>query len=369
MKPIRILHVFASLDRGGAETMIMTIYRKIDKEKIQFDFIVNDQKEEYAYESEIKSLGGKIYRMPEFKLYNYFSYKKKWSKLLSEHSEWKIIHGHHTTPACIYLSVANALDRVTIAHSHIAGGDKSLKNLVKKLLRRPLSNTADYLFACSELAAKWMFGKNNERVTIINNSIETEKFIFNIENRVSLRKKLNLNDKFVIGHVGRFHEQKNHAFLLDIFYKVLKKKDNAILLLVGDGELRTLIEDKVRKLGIEDKVIFTGVRSDIPDLLQVMDVFVFPSLYEGLGIVLIEAQTAGLKCFTSDKVVPNEAKVTNLLEYISLKKSPGYWAEAIINANDGYKRISMDKVVKDTGYDVEENVKWLQNFYLSLTES
>ncbi|WP_174734328.1 glycosyltransferase family 1 protein [Mesobacillus harenae] len=363
MKPLRILHVLASLDRGGAEAMIMNIYRKIDRNKIQFDFVVNDRDESYSYEAEIKSLGGRIYRVPRYKITNYYFYKREWEKLISQHPEWKIIHGHHTSPAFIYLSIAKSLNRLTIGHSHIAGGEHTLKSYIKFLMRYPLRYIADYLFACSESAAKWMYGKRSNESQVLNNAIDAKKYVFSEQIRTLKRKELKIEDKFVIGHIGRFQTQKNHLFLIDIFNAVHDKYNNSILLLVGDGELRPFIEKRIKELGLIDSVIFTGVRSDIPDLLQAMDLFLFPSLYEGLGIVSIEAQAAGLHTIVSD-TIPQDAYLTNLIESISLQDSKEKWAEKILKYTTGYNRKNTYEQIKSKGYDIEATSMWIQRFYL-----
>ena len=363
MEPIRVLQVFASLDRGGAETMIMNIYRKIDRTKVQFDFVVNEQESVYSYEDEIKELGGRIFHVPKYNIINYLSYKRAWKDLLSAHPEWKIIHGHHTSSAFVYLQVAKARNRVTIAHSHTAGRESSLKSNIKVLLRYPLRYIADFLFACSELAAKWMFGKYYTSAYIINNAIDAQKFSFRENIREVKRKELGIENKFVIGHIGRFQTQKNHKFLIDVFKIIHSRNNNAVLLLVGDGELRQTIIEKVENLGLSDNVIFTGVRSDIPELLQAMDVFVFPSLYEGLGIAVIEAQAAGLHCIVAD-TIPKEAYITDLIESIPLTEKEDIWAERILKYNNGYNRQNTYEEVKSKGYDIYETTRWLEEFYL-----
>lgn len=366
--PIRVLHVFASLDRGGAETMIMNIYRKIDRSKIQFDFVVNERAQTYQYESEIKSLGGRIYKIPSYNILQHVSYKNVWFNLLSHHPEWKIIHAHHTSTAFIYLSIANALQRITIAHSHISGGEKTIKSFIKYGVRYPLRYIAQYQFACSKVAGNWMFGKKFHHVSILKNAIDVDRFLFHETTRKQKREQLNVADKFVIGHIGRFEKQKNHSFLIDIFKTVCARNPNTVLLLVGDGHLRPIIEDKVKASGLSDHVIFTGVRSDVPALLQAMDVFVFPSLYEGLGIVTIEAQAAGLPCIVSE-VIPEEAHITPFIQAIPLKCSPQYWAERIVPYMTGYSRKNTYEAIRAGGYDINDTALWLEKFYWSKVET
>ena len=364
-EPIRILQVFASLDRGGAEAMIMNLYRKIDKEKIQFDFVVNDRDTEYAHEKEITDLGGRIFRVPRFKLFNYSTYKKAWINLFENHPEWEIVHGHHTSPAFIYLSVAKRKKRLTIAHSHIAGTEKNIKSYSKKLMRLPLRYISDYLFACSDKASKWMFGNRSKKAHLINNSIDSAVFSYDECIRNKARKNLGIEDRFVIGHIGRFQTQKNHNFLIDVFYEVRKKNSHAVLLLIGDGDLRSSIKKKVESQGLEGSVLFLGVRSDIPELLLAMDMFLFPSLYEGLPVTLMEAQASGLKILASDTIT-NEVAITDNVEFMSLNSSAEVWADRIMKYSNGYERKDTSQEIVSAGYDIKSTAKWYENFMLKL---
>jgi glycosyltransferase involved in cell wall biosynthesis len=360
----RVLQVFSRMDRGGAESMIMNYYRKIDKTKLQFDFLVHTN-ERCAFDEEIELLGGRIYHLPKYSIKNHFDYKNKIRTFLYSHPEHKIIHGHYFTISAIYLKIAKKMDRICIAHSHTALNEVSVKHLIFKLLIAPLRYLADYKLACSKLAGKWMFGSNNNKVIILKNAIDVNKFVFDKIVRNNLRKEFKIEDKFVVGHIGRFFHPKNHNFLIQIFQKITLINDDAVLLLVGDGELREQIENKVQKLGLKDKVIFTGVRTDIPELLQAMDVFLLPSFYEGLPVTLVEAQAAGLKVFASDTIT-TEIAITDNITFLSLQKSTEFWAEKINNANVGYERKGIKKEIIDAGYDVEDSAKWLENFYLSI---
>lgn len=365
-QPIRVLQVIGQMDRGGAETMIMNLYREIDRTKIQFDFVVHtDQK--CAYDDEIMSLGGKIYSLPRFNGINIVKYQKAWKNFLSKHSEYKIIHGHLGSTAAIYLNVAKKYGLFTIAHSHNTSNEVTLKGKLYSIFTYPTRNIAHYFFGCSKPAGIDRFGSrvvNTSNFKILNNAIKTKEFSYSIHTREMKRTDFNLNKRFVIGHIGRFNIQKNHAFLIDIFKKIHDENNNVILMLIGDGELRESIEEKVNTLGLKDSVIFTGVRSDIPELLQAMDIFVFPSLFEGLGIVTVEAQAAGLKCIVSDKI-PEEAYVTDLVEVLSLKNPVEIWAEKILKYVDGYERTSTYQKIKGKGYDISDTTIWLQEFYLN----
>ena len=369
-QPIRILQVFAGMNKGGAETMIMTYYRNIDRSKIQFDFIVHTDKE-CAFDKEIEKLGGKIFRFPRYIILNHFSYQRKWKQFLLQHPEYKIIHGHFFTISAIYFQVAKRLGETCIAHSHISKlfNNTLIERIKFNLFIEPLRNLAHYHLACSTDAGEWMYGKSilKERTFfVMNNAIDAGKFVFDSHARDKIRDELNLKDKFVVGHIARFTYQKNHVFLIDIFHEIIKQKPNAILLLVGDGDLKDEIIKKVERLNLQHAVLFTGVRNDIPQLLSAMDIFLFPSRYEGLGIVLIEAQTSGLKSFTSANVVPLEAKVTDLLHFVPLSEGAKAWSDQICAMGASYERCNRYDEIKENGYDILTNITWLEQFYLSI---
>ena len=364
--PIRVLHVLAGMNRGGAETFIMNVYRNIDRTKVLFDFILF-RKEECDFNEEIRSLGGKIYWIPRYNGKNHFTFKKAWRIFFKEHPEYKIIHGHVRSTASIYLKIANKHGLISIAHSHSTSSRGNIaEKLVKNTIQFPIRSTANFLFSCSDEAGEWLFGtksiqKDNYR--LIKNAIDTEKFKYDKNLRNKMRKQLEVQDKFVVGHIGTFTPPKNHTFIIDVFKKIHDKNENAILLLVGDGKLRSSIEKKIKDLELTEYVILTGVRSDIPELLQSMDVFVFPSIFEGLGIVVIEAQTSGLPCIASD-AVPEEARLTDLVETLSLKDSLTIWADKIVERSEHERKDTYQEIVKN-GYDIKETVRWLEEFYLT----
>lgn len=365
-QPIRVLHCFGRMDRGGAETYIMNIYRKINRKKVQFDFVVHTN-DICAYDDEILSLGGNIYRVPRYKGINLIEYIQAWKNLFNTHNDkWKIIHAHMFTTATIYLRIAKKYGLVTIVHSHSTAAGFGLLSKVKSLVQYPVRYIADYLFACSQSAGEWLYGEKhitNERFRVLNNAIDSKAFSFNLEKRYHKRTEMEIDKKFVIGHIGRFIETKNHEFIVNVFYDVVKKEKDSMLLLVGDGKMRSQIEEKVKKMNLSNNVIFAGIRSDIPDLLQVMDVFLFPSIYEGLPVTLIEAQASGVKCLISD-TISQEVKITEEVKFLSLKKSSEYWAETILEYCNGYPRKDTHSMICQAGYDVGENAKWLEDFYL-----
>lgn len=366
-KPIRVLQVFALMNRGGAETMIMNLYRNIDRTKVQFDFIVHTNKA-CAYDDEIKNLGGKIYRVPRYNGKNHLQYKRAWNKFFQEHPEYKIIHGHVRSTAAIYLRIAKKYGLITIAHSHSTSSGNGFSAIVKKVLQYPIRYTADYLFACSKSAGEWLFGKKackGDNFFVFKNAIDAKKFIYNKEIRERKRKELHIENKFVIGHIGRFHLSKNHTFLIDVFKEIYDRNENSVLVLVGDGELRSSIEKKVNDLRLSGSVIFTGVRSDVPQLLQAMDVFVFPSLYEGLPVTVVEAQAAGLPCFVTE-AIPREAYLTDHVYSISYKQSAKHWANEILKYYILFKRKNSLSQIKSQGYDVLSTAKAIEDFYFQI---
>lgn len=366
MEPKRILLVFGKLNRGGAETLAMNIYRAIDREKIQFDFIVHTQ-DHCDYDDEITSLGGRIYRLPQYNILNHYIYKKAWRNFFEGHPEYRIIHAHMTGSAAVFLPIAKRYGLYTISHSHIALSQKGLRQTVINLYRIPLRNISDYLFACSDDAGRWLFGKNvgkRNNYRVIRNGVDTDKFSYSEESRKKIRKEFSIEENgFVLGDVARFHVQKNHTLLVDVFKKVRDKCDNAYLILVGDGELRPEIEQKVKDLGLEDCVIFTGVRTDIPDLLSAMDVFVMTSFNEGLPVALVEAQASGLHVVATD-TISKEIQITDLVEMCSLDDSADKWAEVILKYADGYVREDTKDEIEKNGYDIRSTARELQDFYL-----
>lgn len=364
VKAIRVLQVMATLDRGGAESVVMDWLRRIDRERVVFDFVVNSGSGPYALEAEARSLGGRIIRAPKFKLWNSLPYAVWWTRTLVRHPEWEVVHAHHTVPAFLYLSIARALGRKTIAHSHTAGGEPSVAGRARAALRWPLRYVASSHFACSRAAALWMFGERVD-VPVVPNGIEVERFVLDSHARTRARIELGLEDAVVVGHVGSFRPPKNHSRLLRLFSAVLMREPRARLLLVGDGNLRGEIEDDIQSLGLRDSVVLMGVRDDIPTLLSTMDVLVFPSLYEGLPVTVVEAQATGLPCVVSKAVTP-EVGLTDLVHFLSLDEPDDVWAVEVLQLASQSHRESRVKELREAGYDAAQVAKGLQELYLAL---
>ena len=359
-QPIRVLHIVPNMQAGGLETLIMNIYRNIDRTKVQFDFLVH-YTGNYFYDDEIKKLGGKIYKLSVREDNNFIKYLMDLDSFFEKHSEYKIVHGHMESLGQFYFRTARKHHiPVRIAHSHNSATENTIKGKIKGILLKRYKVYATDYFACSEKAGKFMFGNKNFK--ILKNAIIVDNFIFNEADRTQLRRELGIENKLVIGHAGRFCEQKNHKFLIDIFREVAQIEKNTILLLIGAGETFDRIHNQVREYGLEDRVFFLGVRKDIAKLYQAMDCFVFPSLFEGLGIVAIEAQCSGLPVVGSD-VIPKEAAVTKQFHYMSLAETPRKWADVVIKALGSERNPEVDKI-RANGYDIHDVALYLQQFYL-----
>ena len=375
MAELRILQVFTSMNRGGSESMIMNYYRKIDKNKIQFDFLVH-RNEKADFDNEILSLGGNIYRFDPISPFFPKKYYNKLRVFFKEHPEYSIIHAHLNTFSCFPLKIAKEFNiKCRIAHAHIAMEDfrlkdiisskeslkEVLKTIVKLQLRKYIHKYTTHKFACGQKAGHWLFGYKSE-FRIMNNAILSEHFNFNQQISENYKKNFNLFNELIIGHVGRFSSQKNHTFLLKVFNELLKKQKNCKLVLIGVGPLMSVIKNEAIKLDIIDKIEFLGLREDIPQLLQMMDFFVFPSFYEGLPVTLIEAQAAGVKIIASDTIT-KEVSITKDIEYLSINLSPKLWAEKIIK-NYPYKKRNNHKDIVENKYDIVESSSKIQEFYL-----
>lgn len=361
---IRVLHVVTYMGRGGLETMLMNYYRHIDRSKVQFDFLVH-REFEADYDEEIKSLGGRIYHVSRLVPWSR-RYKAELRRFFRTHPEYKIAHVHQDCLSSVALQCAKDCGiPVRIAHSHNSNQDKNIKYLFKRYYMRKIPETATELFACGKAAGDWMFG--GKAYQLLPNAIAAEKYIYEEEKAKKIKKELDLEKNIVIGHIGRFNPQKNHKFLIDIFEKCFEKNQKVRLMLIGDGEGRKEIENKVKERGLQDNVIFMGVRKDVPELLQAMDVFVFPSLYEGLPVTMIEEQAAGVPAVISDRVSEECIITKDLVKVEGLEETPEQWAGEILKQVKISKRDRSEEI-KKAKYDVETTAKWLEEYYLKKAE-
>lgn len=363
MKPIRVLQVVVSMDAGGIETMLMNYYRNIDRSKVQFDFLLHCKHKSH-YEDEILSLGGRIYRVPSYHPNELLKYKKALKTFFKEHTEYKVVHSHIKFYGLYVLKAAKKAGvPVRIAHSHTANKFyKFNKTLPFRIYTRFwFKYQYTHVYACSPEAAEYMAPK--KPYTIINNAIDVTAFKYNAQDRNEIRKSLNIhNDTLLIGHVGRFTSEKNHNFILNVYKELLSLNNNAHLLLVGGGKLFESVNEKAKELGIYNRITFTGVRKDISALMSAMDVFVFPSIFEGFPVTLVEAQSSDLPCVISD-TFSKTAIVSDKVTVLSLQDSPRKWAETIANT-EKRERKDCAAMITNAGLDVKANAKQLESVYL-----
>jgi len=363
-EPIRIAQIMGKWVGGGVEAVVMNYYRHINREKVQFDFICDDDSTCIPKE-EIESLGGKVILIPPYQ--KVLKYHKKLKNILKD-GQYKIVHSHINALSVFSLWAAkSAKVPVRIAHSHSTSNKKEWKKTLLKNLLRPFSKVfaTDY-FCCSELAGRWLFGNktyDKGKVYLLNNAIDVDKFKYNEKVRKQKRKELNIKDnQLVIGHIGRFVQQKNHEFLIDIFNEIHKQNKNTILLLAGDGPLKEEIKIKVKELNLEKNVKFLGQRNDANELYQAFDAFVLPSLYEGLPVVGVEAQAAGLPCFFSTDMT-KETKVLDEAIFIELVSTPKQWSNTILKVLKEIKRKDTSKELTDNNFNISVETEKLEQQY------
>lgn len=362
-EPIKVLQVIRHMNVGGAETFIMNLYRNIDRKKIQFDFLVYG---EGFFDEEIKKLGGKIYYMDYLTKIGQTQYKKQLFEFFKEHNEYQIVHSHIDQVSGIILETANKSGvKVRIAHSH---STKNSNNLVGKIyksyLQGKINKNATLLLACGKEAAKWLYKDKSNEAIIINNGIDINKFKYSEKKRESIRKELNVTEETtLIGHVGRFSKQKNHQFLIEIYREYVSKNPNSLLIMVGVGPLKNEIEKLVEKYNLKKNVKFLGLRQDVDYIYSALDYVVFPSLYEGLSVALIEAQISEIKIFASDTIDKN-TDISQNIYWLSLKDSAAKWAQCILNTD----KTRNNKNIQAEKYDIKVIAKKMQDLYYNLGE-
>lgn len=368
---IRILHVVSKLSlNSGVMNVIMNYYRHTDRTKIQFDFLYFEEWNP-DFKDEIKNLGGNIFSVNKPSLKHIYRTYKEFNFFLSNnYAKYTAVHLHevYLVHFISYFCKKYGIKHL-ITHAHTTKYSDNPKNALRnRMMCLGLKKSATDYFACSKAAGEFYYGKEavaNGLVKVIPNAIDLEKYKFNQAIREKIRKSLNIEDKFVVGHIGRMAPPKNQKFLLQIFKKVKKERTNSILLMIGNGPLKKEIESEIKRLNLQDSVILLGVRNDVPNLLMAMDVFVLPSLSEGLGIVAMEAQASGLKCILSDKV-PVETDMGGA-KYISLQTYCKQWASAILNCEKKHNRNSYLSNLIKNGYSIKESVEALQNYYIKLS--
>ncbi len=353
----RVLQItVGSMHYGGVQNFLINLYRHIDTEKVQFDFVLMT-KEEGVYEKEILSKGGKIYRIPQMKN-SFIGHYRALYKIIKE-NKYEIVHRHTTTSVCwpdlMVAKLAGA--KKTISHSHSSFWKHPI---IHKLCIPFLNVFSSMRLACGDLAGKWLYGK--KEFSVINNGVVLEKFSYSKETRERIRKELEIEDKIVVGNVARLSYEKNQKFLIELLSEMVKDNPNVILLLIGDGPLRKELTDFTRELCVEGNVRFLGMRDDVNDLLQAMDVFVLPSLFEGFPISVVEALVSGMPCIISDKV-SNEVDYKGLVSQIGLEEPLEVWRDSIfrmINIARQDRTIEMN----NAGFGIHTTAQILENMYL-----
>lgn len=365
---IRVLHSVSVMNRAGIETMLMNYYRHTDREKIQFDFLTS-RNEKGDYDDEIKAMGGRIFVSPTLNPLFYPNYIRFITNLYKENPEIKIIHAHNEGMALYPLRGALKYGmKNRIAHAHNTKIAMDYKWPLKVFCKQFLKYNANYLWGCGRDAGIYFFGKKrwNESGMIMHNAIETEKFRYNAAAREKIRGNLGIGKAILIGMVGRFNAQKNHEKMLEIFEAYLKLDKNAKLVLIGEGPLEPQIKSSADRRGIAENIIFAGLQNNVYEWYQAMDVFVMPSLYEGLPVVGIEAQASGLPCYFSDTVT-DEIIIGKNSEAVPLKADGSVWAKRIFEgAKKNIDRSLGINDVIDAGYDIVTEAMRIQNLYLSM---
>ena len=367
MKKIRVIHFTIANAGGGVTKSVLRLWKYIDRERFHFDFVTMSDKLDFA--EELEAEGCKIYYLSAYAEENLELFTKEVKEILSNgydvlHLQTSWWRGFATEKIAKEMGIPKVI--LYSNNTGVAVKDGQSYEAVRKLhfQQRELltEDMATDFVACSEAAAEWLYGDRipKEKIKIVPYAIELEDYKYNENIREKCRETLGIKDEFVIGHVGRFEYQKNHEFLIDVFQDIVKVDDRVKLLLVGVGTLQDKIKDKIKQLEIEDKVIFTGKRNDIAGLMQAMDIFAFPSRYEGFGIVLIEAQAAGLKCITS-KEIPDEARITDNIEFLELDKK--IWTDSILKYKDGYVREDMSEMMEAKGWGMKAHAEIFERIY------
>lgn len=364
MAQIRVLHCVAGMARGGYETFIMNIYRKIDREKVQFDFVSSIPG---VYDEEIEGLGGVIHRIPFITENGPFTYAKNLRQILLGNPQYHIVHSHMDKFSGMVMRVAKQCGvPVRIAHSHNTASDGNIAyKLVKGYYGLYVNGNCTHRWACGSDAARWLFGKKANDALVVHNAIDISLFEPTQQRRAEGRTAFGLEDgTLAIGNIGRFYPVKNQSYLLEIFAKLLKKQPEACLLLAGTGPLLDEVKQKAQQMGINGKVRFLEDCGQVPLLLNALDVFCLPSLYEGLPVVMVEAQAAGLPCVVSDTVA-KEADITGLVTALTLGLGADGWADALQKAAESPRENTAEKM-RGAGYSAQEVARFMQDEYFKL---
>lgn len=361
--PVRVLHIVGSMHPGGMENFIMNLYRNIDRERIQFDFAVH-MGGDADYERQIQEMGGKLYLLP--RLTRHPAANLKGLYRIVKDGDYKVVIRH--TPNALVAPQVYAAARAgafSVCHSHNTTDPKKLLHHIGKAL---MKHGKIGRFACSKEAGIWMFGKRE--CTVVHNAVDLDRFRFDQEKRARIREEFSLEERHVYGHVGNFIQSKNHPFLLSVYREIARLDERAAFICIGDGELRARMMEEAERLGIRSQVIFTGIRHDVDAFLSAMDALIFPSVFEGLPLTVIEAQAAGLPCLISDAVDGGVEVTKGLVSWKSIDEAPQAWAmKAVLLAEDGERasiqgRGCQREAIAEAGYDIRTLAKWYEDYLL-----
>lgn len=361
-----VLQIVVLNKNSGVASLVMNLYRCIDREKVQVDFLTwisDDSIPTYA--DEIAACGGKVYTVPY--------YKKDFKGFLKQGKEvilskpYSVVHCHEFLASLPMLYFAKQAGiPLRIAHSHNPTIEGRFKRFLVRMCQGAFRRNASVFMACSESSGEFLFGREVP-VTVLKNGIEVQKYAYNAELRERLRKTFGLEEQFVVGNIGRLVPQKNQGFLLEVFREIVEQRPDSILLIIGEGSLEGKLRKKAEQLSLGNHVRFLGIQSNINELLNVMDVFVLPSVYEGLGIVLVEAQANGLPCIASD-AIPQQVKMTDNFSFVSLKDPAYKWSQVILESKRNNSRVVLE-TIRRAGYDIEDSASQIQKLYMSLNGS
>lgn len=366
-KPLRVLQIIGAMDRAGAETFVMNVYRRINPSRVQFDFLVHTTRT-CDYDEEIRARGGHIYSVPEFKVYNALSYRRACDAFFDTHPGYDAVHGHIGSSAPLYLTSARKHGIFSIVHSHSSDLSASPQHLAYKALTYPTRTCADYFLACSQVSGQDRFGRTvsqGPHFAVVNNGIDTGTYAFDSAVRQKYRAELQIaDDQVVYGHVGRLSEEKNHPFLFETFKEILAQDPRSILVLVGRGPREHELKEFVDTMGISQQVKFLGIRDDVPQILMTMDAFLFPSIFEGLPLATVEAQASGLPCLFST-ALPSLSVITDKTQQLNLREGATAWAtRARELAQHPYSnRAHQHAIVAERGFDITRAAQQLTTLY------
>lgn len=372
---MRVLQIAVGINGGGVGAVLLNYYSHMDHNDVKFDIVIDDLpsvKNGSLNEATFKQMGCNIFRVTP-KSVNLRENIRQVSEIM-KNGNYDVLHSNMEEWSALYCCIAKKHGINTrIAHAHLAyvNTPSLIKKMYNRVLKTGLKHYATDFFACSRDAGKYLFGDSilkKDNFKVLPNAIETDKYIYNCETRNRIRKEFGIsNNTFVVGFVGRLYYQKNPERMIRIFNEICKKHTDSQLVIVGDYKSYSKfseLTDYAKKNGIYNQIIYTGLRQDVPDVMQAFDAFVLPSRYEGFGIVYIEAQTAGLMTFGTAKVVPEEVNCTKLMNFIDSKKTDKEWAEIILNKSLNYTRENLSTEIRNSGFEIAVEAKKLQRFYI-----